>query len=201
MSPGANLCRFSSKEFHPKSGLYYYIYRFYHPTLLRWINRDPLGEDGGINLYEFVLNSPTSGHDAYGLKSRYADCMEDIYALGKKVGGDLVSACLDGSGCKTKAECEKCLDWADKACSLYADEKRYDSCVGKDDCCKAETKAIEDIKKKIQSGPTAWSDLDTAYKDLGDCLTRNSGPDGKPDIRKGDEQILPDAKKKCQKFP
>src|SRR5205823_1690335 len=158
-----NVYRFSSKEIHPNSGFYYYGYRFYDPGLQRWLNRDPIGEDGGLNLYQFVLNSPVMGHDPFGLKSRYADCM-----LGLLGGGDLVGECLKKSGCKTKDDCEKCMDWADKACKLYADSKKYDSCAGNDNCCKAEKKAIEDIKKKIQSGQASWPDLDSAYKALED---------------------------------
>jgi len=38
----ANLYRFSSKEFHQNSGLIYYLYRFYSPSLQRWVNRDPI---------------------------------------------------------------------------------------------------------------------------------------------------------------
>jgi len=30
-------------------------YRFYNPELGRWINRDPIEEEGGLNLYGFVL--------------------------------------------------------------------------------------------------------------------------------------------------
>src|SRR5262245_29863150 len=40
----ANLYRFASKEHHPNSGLAYYLYRFYSPSLQRWLNRDPLGD-------------------------------------------------------------------------------------------------------------------------------------------------------------
>src|SRR5439155_7585060 len=39
----ANVYRFSSKEFHPNSGLSYYLYRFYDPIIQRWPNRDPFG--------------------------------------------------------------------------------------------------------------------------------------------------------------
>jgi RHS repeat-associated protein len=53
----ANVYRFSSKELHVNSGLYYYGYRWYHPNLQRWLNRDPIGENGGINLYGFVRNA------------------------------------------------------------------------------------------------------------------------------------------------
>src|SRR5439155_24535074 len=64
---GANVYRFSSKEQHANSGMYYYGYRFYDPNLQRWINRDPIGEEGGINLYAFVANSPLCAVDAFGL--------------------------------------------------------------------------------------------------------------------------------------
>jgi RHS repeat-associated protein len=47
----ANLYRFSSKEYHPNSGLVYYLYRFYDPNLQRWPNRDPLGEPGFETLH------------------------------------------------------------------------------------------------------------------------------------------------------
>jgi len=45
----------------------YYLYRFYNPTLGRWINRDPIGEAGGINLYGFVGNDGVSRWDILGL--------------------------------------------------------------------------------------------------------------------------------------
>ena len=63
----ANEMRFSSKEWDSNSGLYYYLYRFYDPNVQRWINRDPIAERGGINLYEFVLNNPVYVFDVYGL--------------------------------------------------------------------------------------------------------------------------------------
>ena len=63
----ANLYRFSSKETHTSSGLIYYGQRFYEPNLQRWVNQDPLGEAGGINLYGFVFNSPLMLIDPYGL--------------------------------------------------------------------------------------------------------------------------------------
>jgi RHS repeat-associated protein len=42
----ANLYRFSSKEWHPNSGLVYYLYRYYDPNLQRWMNRDPVFDAG-----------------------------------------------------------------------------------------------------------------------------------------------------------
>ena len=63
----ANTYRFSSKESHANSGLYYYSRRFYDPNLQRWVNRDPLEELGGINLYAFVFNKPLNLFDSFGL--------------------------------------------------------------------------------------------------------------------------------------
>ena len=63
----ANVYRFSSKEWHANSGLAYYLYRYYDPNLQRWLNRDPIGELGGINLYVFVGSSPVYRVDLFGL--------------------------------------------------------------------------------------------------------------------------------------
>jgi uncharacterized protein RhaS with RHS repeats len=48
------------------SGLVYYGYRFYDPNLQRWINRDPIGEKGALNLYLFAMNDPQLFIDTYG---------------------------------------------------------------------------------------------------------------------------------------
>ncbi len=61
-----NRYRFSSKEYHEPSGLYYYGYRFYSTELQRWLNRDPIAENGGINLYGFAGNQPSGRIDLYG---------------------------------------------------------------------------------------------------------------------------------------
>jgi RHS repeat-associated protein len=63
-----NNYRFSSKEWNANSGLYYYLYRFYDPNLQKWLNRDPLGERGGINLYECVVNDALLFVDTDGKK-------------------------------------------------------------------------------------------------------------------------------------
>ena len=61
-----NPFRFSSKYFDFESGLVYYGYRYYSAELGRWVNRDPLGEDGGVNLYGFVGNDGIGKIDYLG---------------------------------------------------------------------------------------------------------------------------------------
>ncbi len=63
---GANVYRFSSKAIHVKSGMYYYGYRWYDPNLQRWLNRNPLGEQGDLNLYRFAGNQSVNAIDAWG---------------------------------------------------------------------------------------------------------------------------------------
>jgi RHS repeat-associated protein len=64
-----NPIRFSSKVFHTAAGIYDYGFRFYDPGLERWLNRDPLGESGGLNLYRVVKNNFPNAVDAWGLEA------------------------------------------------------------------------------------------------------------------------------------
>lgn len=68
-----NVMRFSSKPWvafagSTTAGLYYYGYRFYDPYLQRWVNRDPVAEWGGRNLYQMTANSLLNTYDAFGLE-------------------------------------------------------------------------------------------------------------------------------------
>ena len=59
--------RFSTKYFDEETSLYYYGYRYYSPELGRWINRDPIGKEGGINVYSIINNRPINRIDFMGL--------------------------------------------------------------------------------------------------------------------------------------
>ncbi|HEX8234530.1 MAG TPA: RHS repeat-associated core domain-containing protein [Abditibacteriaceae bacterium] len=58
--------RFSTKEIHAVTGMYDYGFRFYLPSLGMWLNRDPIQEQGGLNLYTFVSNNAINKIDAHG---------------------------------------------------------------------------------------------------------------------------------------
>ena len=56
---------------HPENrdfsvGVAYYGYRYYDPITGRWPSRDPIEEEGGINLYGFVFNNANSWIDRLG---------------------------------------------------------------------------------------------------------------------------------------
>jgi RHS repeat-associated protein len=63
--------RFSGKyldgEVETLGGVYYYGYRHYVPEVGRWVGRDPIGEKGGVNLYEMVGNWVVNHIDRLGL--------------------------------------------------------------------------------------------------------------------------------------
>ena len=60
--------RFSTKYQDPETGFYYYGYRYYETVTGRWLSRDPIEEEGGINLYEFVGNDGANKSDLLGMK-------------------------------------------------------------------------------------------------------------------------------------
>jgi RHS repeat-associated protein len=58
---------FTGYYVHQPSGLQLALYRAYDADTGRWINRDPIGEMGGLNLYDYVGNNPVNLRDAFGL--------------------------------------------------------------------------------------------------------------------------------------
>lgn len=62
---------------HKRSNLNAAAYRFYHPTIGRWLNRDPIRESGGLNLYAYCGNDPLSQIDPLGLSGTLCICSKD----------------------------------------------------------------------------------------------------------------------------
>jgi RHS repeat-associated protein len=78
----SNPFRFSTKYQDDESDLIYYGYRYYHPSLGRWLAKDPLNEDGGINLYASVMNNPINSFDYLGLAIECCNADEYFGQLG-----------------------------------------------------------------------------------------------------------------------
>ncbi|NCB80634.1 MAG: RHS repeat-associated core domain-containing protein [Bacilli bacterium] len=52
---------------HEPTGLNLTLYRAYNPQTGRWLSRDPIGENGGLNVYGYVGNDPLGYVDPLGL--------------------------------------------------------------------------------------------------------------------------------------
>ena len=67
----ANPLQWSSEIYDSELDLVYYNYRHYSPALGRFLSRDPIEEQGGLNLYAFVGNDSVQKTDYRG-----GECMQ-----------------------------------------------------------------------------------------------------------------------------
>lgn len=93
-----NRYRFSSKEVHSNSRLYYYGFRYYAPNLQRWLNQDPIWEAGGINLHRFVFNDPVDWFDTDGLAPSQARSSPPRGSITEEILGGLNANSRTGRG-------------------------------------------------------------------------------------------------------
>ncbi len=114
----ANPFRFSSKYWDGETGFYYYGFRFYSPTLGRFINRDPLGDETFFRAfahgkdrrekrsarqaslepaYCFARNNAVDHYDSLGLFDptigARAACALGFYLANKDASGDAPECC------------------------------------------------------------------------------------------------------------
>src|SRR5664280_1804475 len=114
---------------------------YYDPGVQRWINRDPIQELGGRNLYAFVKNTPIKRFDVWGLSPPKAP-------IGEKI------ACIADCGV---AKARKGAKLAEEA--IKETHKRFPNARGEDDyadafrhcywACKMERELGADCAEKI----------------------------------------------------
>jgi RHS repeat-associated protein len=63
--------QFAGRRIDPETGLYYNRARYYSPALGRFLQTDPTGTKGGINLYAYALNDPVNRVDSTGRASTF----------------------------------------------------------------------------------------------------------------------------------
>jgi RHS repeat-associated protein len=102
--------RFSTKQLDLTTGLYYYGYRWYDPLTGRWPSRDPIGEEGGVNLYGFTGNDGINLWDVLGrnMVRPVEKVLIALYRVVLKI--EYKCVCDDSDGEVTpqdRAECEK----------------------------------------------------------------------------------------------
>ena len=79
----------------------YYGYRYYDPVTGRWPSRDPIEENGGINLYSFVNNDGVNQWDYLGQDGQRIPGLQNLIRGASVVGIvlGLVDGFLVGSAC------------------------------------------------------------------------------------------------------
>ena len=68
---------FSTKPWCPVTGLSEYQYRKYSHVLGRWLSRDPIGENGGVNVYVYAANNTQGETDCFGLSIKIDTSLSD----------------------------------------------------------------------------------------------------------------------------
>jgi RHS repeat-associated protein len=61
-----NPFRFPGQYYDQETGLHYNYFRYYNPQTGRYITPDPIGLEGGINLFAYVANNPVNMIDPAG---------------------------------------------------------------------------------------------------------------------------------------
>jgi len=74
---------YCSYYFHDRSKLSMTRTRCYMAKIGRWLNRDPISEKGGLNLYGYIDNSPLRYTDSSGLKSSIQDLRQRLINMCK----------------------------------------------------------------------------------------------------------------------
>ena len=80
-----NNLRFAGQYYDKDTGLHYNQQRYYGAKTGRYLKSDPIGLEGGINIYLYVKNNPLNNSDPFGL----SDMLEhyDYFHKGKPIPG------------------------------------------------------------------------------------------------------------------
>ncbi len=68
MTTATNHHRFPGQYYDVETGLHYNYFRDYESSIGRYVQRDPIGLDGGINVYGYVGGNPVVFSDGKGLR-------------------------------------------------------------------------------------------------------------------------------------
>jgi RHS repeat-associated protein len=80
--------RYAGMFYLQEAGLYLTQYRAYDPNTGRWLSRDPIAENGGINLYTYVGENPINWNDPSG---RCPWCVGALIGAGLDIGLQLLT--------------------------------------------------------------------------------------------------------------
>ena len=73
-----NPFRFPGQYYDQETGLHYNYFRYYDPQTGRYITPDPIGLEGGINLFVYVGNNPPNQADPSGLLGPFGPGFKNV---------------------------------------------------------------------------------------------------------------------------
>jgi RHS repeat-associated protein len=139
---------FTGHLHHKPTGLILTHYRAYDPRLGRWLSRDPIAENGGINLYGYVGNDPVNWWDPFGLTPT-SDVLQSLYEMNGGE-GDFAEKVKEIGDSHTKDLANSALEATNTVASLIPGEG-----VGGRVVCemakKADIKFVEYLAKKTRT--------------------------------------------------
>jgi uncharacterized protein RhaS with RHS repeats len=118
------------------SGFNYYGYRFYDPGAGRWLSRDPIGEEGGVNLYGMVGNDAVNDFDIDGLSPRggrppRGGPVANAQALeAANIGQSIVRASIRSAIDSFRRETNTCCSRAERERILFEMERSIGPTIG-----------------------------------------------------------------------
>lgn len=145
MPPGVEQpFRFAGQWFDPETGLHYNRFRYYDPASGRYISQDPIGLEGGTNLYGYVRD-PTTWIDPFGLGARIDD--NGFFAksneYGRGSGSGVVTIPYQGSRSRDFTLANKEAGFASTPEGYTWHHANYDPKTGKGDMQLVKTSAHE----------------------------------------------------------
>jgi len=145
VSAVGNRFMFQGREYFAEINLTDHRNRYYSPILQRWMSRDPIEENGGINLYVYVGDNSINKIDPTG-----RDCVDisndNTQLFGDKdIGGGKISLKYGFTAKVTYSQCSKCC-----ANGKKVEDEKYSASI--------------DASLSIEGGPGQWGDHETFGK-------------------------------------
>ena len=97
-STNAGRFQYTGQAWLPEIGAYYYKARMYGPALGQFLQTDPIGTDGGVNLYVYVGNDPVNALDPLGLGPPCPGGEDPITVCGMRLGALSFAGGASGGG-------------------------------------------------------------------------------------------------------